>query len=113
MSKFPPLALPAGVTLRSNRRGLSFGTQIFASYQNEKFLSGLCGWCMIQVDGEHAAEMKKLWSFAKWIYLNSVTGALGGMADKFIITAYVGSAQLAYYGLAQRMMGQDSGTSFP
>src|SRR5258706_1095326 len=53
MSKFPPLALPAGVTLRSNRRGLSFGTQIFASYQNEKFLSGLCGWCMIQVDGDY------------------------------------------------------------
>jgi O-antigen/teichoic acid export membrane protein len=31
------------------------------------------------------------------------------MADKFIITGYVGSAQLAYYGLAQRLMGQVHG----
>jgi hypothetical protein len=53
MSNFPPLVIPAGVTLRGDRRGTNFGPQLFASYQNQKYLAGLCGWCMIQVEGDY------------------------------------------------------------
>jgi hypothetical protein len=34
LSGYPPITLPAGVTIRGNRRGTSFGPQLFANYKD-------------------------------------------------------------------------------
>jgi len=53
LSNFPPLVLPAGVTLRGDRRGTNFGPQLFSYNQQEKFLQDICGWCMIDIKGDY------------------------------------------------------------
>ncbi len=53
LSNFPPVALPAGITLRGDRRGINFGPQLFGSFQNEKNLPGFCSWCMLEVKGDY------------------------------------------------------------
>jgi len=52
LSKFTPLVLNAGVTLRGNRRGSNFGPQLFAAYQSGKTYY-LCEWCMIDIHGDY------------------------------------------------------------
>lgn len=59
LSAYPALILPAGVTLRGDRRGTNIGPQINATYYAVR--SGVsnaiqhdeCAWCMIQVHGDY------------------------------------------------------------
>ncbi len=59
LSAYPALILPAGVTLRGDRRGTKVGPQLNASYYaaRSSFSSAIqhdeCGWCMIQVHGDY------------------------------------------------------------
>jgi hypothetical protein len=61
MSKYAPLVLPAGVTLRGGgggRRRTNFGPQLYAAWDFEKtnYSTGNipnCDWCMIQVHGDY------------------------------------------------------------
>jgi hypothetical protein len=56
---YPALILPAGVTLRGDRRGTNVGPQLNATYNSAR--SGLsqaiqhsqCPWCLIQVHGDY------------------------------------------------------------
>jgi VCBS repeat protein len=50
LSDYAPLVLPAGVTLRGNRRGTNFGPQLFAARYTER---APCGWCMIEIHGDY------------------------------------------------------------
>lgn len=59
LSGYPALVLPAGVTLRGNRRGTRLGPQLNATFRQERKVSvpaiswPECGWCMIQVHGDY------------------------------------------------------------
>lgn len=52
-SMYPPIQLPAGVTVRGNRRGIEFGPQLFASYdaQHEQYQCDRN--CILQVAGDY------------------------------------------------------------
>jgi hypothetical protein len=60
LSTYPPLILPAGMTLRGNRRGTNFGPQLSATLsapKNNDFSAAIsenaCPWCMIEVHGDY------------------------------------------------------------
>lgn len=50
---YAPIGLHAGMTIRGNRRGSSFGPQLFASYTGEGNFSGLCANCVFDVQGDY------------------------------------------------------------
>jgi hypothetical protein len=61
LSNYPPISLPAGMTLRGNRRGINFGPQLYFSYQS--FWQGaqigrqgscLFASCMLEIHGDYA-----------------------------------------------------------
>jgi hypothetical protein len=54
LTGYPPLTIPAGVTIRGDRRGTNLGPQLFASYQNEKHFHDRCPWCMLEIRGDYA-----------------------------------------------------------
>lgn len=59
LSAYAPLILPAGVTLRGNRRGTNFGPQLYAALYQEKggyspaISDAVCEWCVIQIHGDY------------------------------------------------------------
>ncbi len=53
MSVYPSLVLSSGVTLRGGRRGTDQGARLFAAYVHERVASGVCPWCMLQVEGDY------------------------------------------------------------
>jgi hypothetical protein len=53
LSYYPPVILPSGVTLRSDRRGTNFGSQIYGSLGTEREVTGACEWCMLEVHGDY------------------------------------------------------------
>lgn len=53
LSAYPPLMIPAGVTLRGNRRGANFGPQLYAAYSSTSSFD--CdGTCMLEIQGDYA-----------------------------------------------------------
>lgn len=59
MSQYPPLILPAGATLRGDRRGTNDGPKLQLTLNSTRedespAISGTqCGWCMIQIHGDY------------------------------------------------------------
>ena len=61
LSAYPPLSVPAGVTIRGDRRGLNFGSQLYFSYKEWQKLNpdvsrpGSCNdkTCMLEVHGDY------------------------------------------------------------
>jgi hypothetical protein len=53
LSAYAPLELQSGLTLRGDRRGTNLGPQLHASYSVQKYFSGICGWCMMEVRGDY------------------------------------------------------------
>ena len=55
LSAYPALILPAGVTLRGDRRGTNVGPQINASYYTPRSATAIpqCAFCMIQIHGDY------------------------------------------------------------
>ena len=53
LTYYPPVILPSGVTLRSDRRGTNFGSQIHGSLGGERAITDACGWCMLEVHGDY------------------------------------------------------------
>jgi len=55
LSDYPALVLPAGVTLRGNRRGTAFGPQLFQSNPEDRANppGSLCSRCMVVVEGDY------------------------------------------------------------
>jgi hypothetical protein len=52
-SDYPPLQVPAGVTVRGKRRGTNFGAQLFAQYTGTRGFD--CdGNCILEVQGDYA-----------------------------------------------------------
>jgi O-antigen/teichoic acid export membrane protein len=54
--------------------------------------------------GWSSEGFSRLRSFAGWTYANSVVATISGMADRFLITGFIGAGELGYYGTAQRFM---------
>jgi hypothetical protein len=60
LSLYPPLILPAGLTLRGDRRGTNVGPQLNLTLHSARdaasaaIASSGCGWCMIQIHGDYA-----------------------------------------------------------
>ncbi len=53
LSGYPPIFLPAGVTLRGNRSGTNVGPQLYFSYNNQDYGPSSCGSCMLEVRGDY------------------------------------------------------------
>jgi len=54
LSNYPPIFLPAGVTVRGGRRGTNFGPQLYFSYQDGRVNGpSNCGPCMLEVRGDY------------------------------------------------------------
>jgi FG-GAP-like repeat len=54
LSGYPPIQLPAGVTILGNRRGTSFGPQLYAAYSSSNSAFDCDGTCMLEVQGDYA-----------------------------------------------------------
>jgi hypothetical protein len=54
LSAYPPIQIPAGVTIRGNRRGTSFGPQLFASYADQQENFPCDRNCILQIWGDYA-----------------------------------------------------------
>jgi len=53
LTDYHPLVLPAGVTLRGNRRGTNFGPQLHSNNLVKNPFSSFCGYCMIEIRGDY------------------------------------------------------------
>lgn len=53
LSGYPAIQIPAGVTIRGNRRGTNFGPQLSATYDNGFSLQFCHYYCMLQVTGDY------------------------------------------------------------
>lgn len=57
MSYYPPLVVPAGVTIRGNRRGTNFGPQLYLNDfapGTRPFPPGACEDCVLSIQGDYA-----------------------------------------------------------
>jgi hypothetical protein len=53
LSYYPPIALPAGVTVRGNRWGTNFGPQLYYSDRSPRNFHDLCSSCIFDVKGDY------------------------------------------------------------
>jgi hypothetical protein len=53
LTYYPPVILPSGVTLRSDRRGTNLNGQIYSEQGLERETQGACGWCMLEIRGDY------------------------------------------------------------
>ena len=53
LTYYPPVILPSGVTLRSDRRGTNLDGQIYSEQSLERQTQGTCAWCMLDIRGDY------------------------------------------------------------